>query len=369
MKKLLHIQCLPKLSGVQNISYEILKGLPSQEYDKTIMFSADGSEESKKNIIDAFKSIGVRVVFSSNLIRELNFVKDIKAFFEIYRFCRKEKFDIVHTHSSKPGVVGRIAATFAKVPYVVHTVHGLSFHKFVKFPKWQFYFLCEMFASLFCKKIVLVNKFYGKYFHLFKNKTSTIYNAVNYEKFAGIEQKQNNDERINVLFVGRLDAQKNPLCLLRSARIVISKNSSVHFTLVGDGEFYSECKRFITENNLSDNIYLAGWQKNPGIFYADADVFAASSIYEAFGLMFVEAGYFSLPVCATNVEGVPEVVQEGVSGFLCEPNDDEALAENILKFCNDKELRQNMGKESYRIATELFTINAMIQGYRKLYEE
>ena len=368
MKKILHIQVLPKLSGVQNISYEILKGLPIDEYEKFILFSSEGTTGDKEFLEKKFESIGVKVLYSDNLVRELDAKKDFLAFKEIKALCRKEKFDIVHTNSSKPGVVGRIAAFTARVPLVVHTVHGLAFHKFVKFPKWQFYFLCEMFASLFCHKIILVNKFYSRYFGLFKRKVSTIYNAIDYKKFDGIKKSPKIGGKIRVLFVGRLDPQKNSLGLLRAAKLVVEQNSNVIFTLVGDGEFMPDCKKFVVENKLQNNVILAGWQNNPGNFYVESDIFAASSIYEAFGLMFLEAGYFHLPICATNVEGVPEVVADGVSGFLSEPNDDKSLAENLLKLCNDEKLRLKMGDESFKRATEVFNIQNMVSGYRKVYE-
>ncbi len=369
MKKILHIQVLPKLSGVQNISYEILKVMSNEEYDKTIMFSSEGTTGDKLFLETQFKNIGVKIIYSKHLVRELNLKKDLLAFKEIYSLCKKEKYDIVHTHSSKPGVIGRIAAKLAGIPLVIHTVHGLSFHKFIKFPKWQFYWLCEMFSSLFCHKIVLVNKYYMRYFNFFKRKTSTIYNGLDFSKFNGIKkvtQKDNNT--INVLFVGRLDTPKNPLCLLKAAKIIINNNRNVIFTIVGDGMFYNDCKNYIETNHLNENIKMVGWQNNPATYYAEADIFAASSIYESFGLMFIEAGYYGVPVCATNVEGIPEVVKHGESGLLCNPNDPDALAANILTLCNDSDLRERMGNENHRIATQTFSVNKMTNSYQALYE-
>ncbi|WP_288507208.1 glycosyltransferase [uncultured Treponema sp.] len=172
---------------------------------------------------------------------------------------------------------------------------------------------------------------------------------------------------INILFVGRLDTQKNPLGLLEVARKVVEKKSNVKFSLVGDGEFYDLCKNYIKENNLEKNIYLAGWQTNPGEFYAKADIFVCFSIYEAFGLMFLEAGCFHLPICATNVEGIPEVVIDGETGLLCNPNDENAMANNILKLCDEKQLRHKMGEASYKRATEVFSVENMVKKYNSIY--
>ena len=181
--KILHIQVLPKLSGVQRISLEILKSLPEEKYDKYVLFSNDIVDDRLKvKCKEEFEKIGVKVLFAKNLYRSIS-LKDIKAFVEIYKLCKKECFDIVHTHSTKPGVIGRIAATLARVPLVIHTVHGLAFHDYIKFPKWQFYWICEMAASFFCTKIVLVNTYYAKYFSFFKRKLLTIYNGIDFKMY------------------------------------------------------------------------------------------------------------------------------------------------------------------------------------------
>lgn len=365
-KTILHIQCLPKLSGVQNVSYEIMKKLPDSDFNKYILFSEDGTDEQKALITKTFNNINVKVLFSKNLVRELSFKKDIKALIEIKKLCKQLKIDIVHTNSSKPGVVGRIGATLAKVPLVVHTVHGTAWNSFMKFPKWQIYWSMEMFASIFCDKIILVNKYFSKYFKLFKNKIITIYNAEDFEKYS---EKKNNNERdtINILYVGRLDQQKDPITLLKAAKIVIDKCQKVKFFLVGDGEYYRECKNFIEKNNLSNNIFLEGWKDNPEKYYSLADIFVCSSIYEAFGLIFLEAGYYELPVCATNVEGIPEVVINNETGLLCPPKDFEKLAENILLLCQDKDLRLKLGSAGKKRVTEYFDINTMVNAYINIY--
>lgn len=366
MKKILHIQVLPKLSGAQKISLEILRGLPDSEYEKWILFSDELDAGDKAVCEKAFRNAGVKVLYSKKLRRAIGF-KDIPALIEIYKLCRREKFDIVHTHSTKPGIIGRIAATLAGIPLVVHTVHGLAFHKFVKFPKWQFYWACEMFASVFCDKIILVNQYYKKYFKKFSNKCTTIYNGVNFSEMQKMDAVPH--DTFKILFVGRLDNQKDPMTLLKAAKIVAEKSPEVEFTLVGDGEKYDECAKFINENRLENNIKLAGWQNDVSPFYASHDLFAATSIYESFGLMFLEAGFYGLPVVATDVEGIPEVVQDKVTGLLCAPRNPEGIAGNILKFMCDPRLKEHMGKSSRERATVKFDVGTMIRQYEEIYNQ
>jgi glycosyltransferase involved in cell wall biosynthesis len=369
MKKILHIQVLPKLSGVQRVSLTILKDLPNEEYDKWVLFSSDMDTETMQNCKIAFEKTGSKVLFSKKLHREIAW-DDISAALEIYALCKREKFDIVHTFSTKPGVIGRIGATFAHVPLVIHSVHGLAFHQFIKFPQWHFYWLCEMFASFFCKKIVLVNKYYAKYFKFFNDKLITIYNGIDFSQYRELPNVQSNyNAKIRMLFVGRLDTQKDPLTLLKAAKKVIEEEPAVQFTLVGNGEKYMECEKFIKDNYLKDNIFLEGWQNNVSRYYHTHQIFVASSIYEAFGLMFVEAGYYKLPCVTTNVEGIPEVVVNNVTGLLCSPRDINTLAQNILLLVRDETLRQSMGKMAHKRVVRYFSSNEMTKRYRKIYEK
>ena len=366
-KKILHIQVLPKLSGVQKISLEIFKNLPDSEFEKWILFSDSIENGDKEDCIQRFEAAGANVILSSKLKREIG-IKDIHAFWEIYKLCRKEKFDIVHTHSTKPGIIGRLASSFARVPLVIHTVHGLSFHQFVRFPIWQFYWICEMISSIFCDKIFLVNKFYMKYFRWFKNKTRTIYNGIDLSVFLNdISKERYNSKDLKILYVGRLDTPKDPLTLLQAAKLVCHKYPNFMFTIVGDGEKYIECHDFITSNNLQDQIHLKGWQSNVSQFYTTHDIFAMSSIYESFGLIFLEAGYCKLPVVATNVEGIPEIIENGVTGLLSDPKDFKTLAANIMKLAEDEELRKKMGRLACERVTSRFSVGKMVDQYKKAY--
>lgn len=367
MKKILHIQVLPKLSGVQRISLEIFKGLSDEEYEKWILFSNTESisKEEKEYVKQEFSKLNVKVLFSNNLFRNIG-LKDLKAFIEIYKLCRKEKFDIVHTHSTKPGIIGRIAAKLACVPLVIHTVHGLAFHDFVGFPKWQFYWVCEMFASCFCDKIILVNKFYYKYFKWFKNKIRTIYNGIDYTLYPLFSQEKKK-KGIQVLFIGRLDIPKDPQTLLLVAKSVLQKRKDVYFTIVGDGEKFEECKNFIEQERLSDFITLTGWRNDVADFYATHDIFITTSIYESFGIVFLEAGYYKLPVVATNVEGIPEVIVNGQTGLLSDPRDVEQISSNLETLIEDEILRDKMGQAAYERVTTLFSLRNMVKGYLEIY--
>lgn len=366
MKKILHIQVLPKLSGVQKVSLNILKSLPA-EYDKYILFGDLLDSGDKADCIKQFEKVGVKVLLLSELKREICW-NDIHAFWKIFKLCKKEKFDIVHTNSTKPGIIGRIAATLAGVPLVVHTVHGLAFHQFMKFPRWHFYWLCEMCASLFCDKIILVNQYYSKYFKWCRKKICTIYNGIDFSELPTPVPKVRDYHPLKILFVGRLDEQKDPFTMLKAFQIVCEKYPKTTFTLVGDGKLYSDCKDFIQSQGLQDKVNLVGWQQKVSNYYLSHDIFVMSSIYEAFGLVFLDAGYYNLPSVATDVEGIPEVVKDKKTGLLSHPYDHIALAQNVIYLIEHADKRIELGKNAHKYVTLNFNLNRMESRYLQIYE-
>ena len=170
------------------------------------------------------------------------------------------------------------------------------------------------------------------------------------------------------LFVGRLDNQKNPLMLLKVAHNIINQFPDTIFTIVGDGEKYQECKKYICDSKLESKIKLVGWQKNVYPFYKESDIFIATSIYEAFGLIFLEAGYNKLPTVSTNVEGIPEVVLHGETGLLSDANDIETMTNNAIYLIKNPIIRKEMGERAFKYVTSKFSSELMVRKYKDLYE-
>lgn len=314
-----------------------------------------------------FEKIGCRVIFLDSLKREIG-VHDVKAFKDIYNLCKREKFDIVHTNSTKPGIIGRIAAKMANTPKVIHTVHGLAFHEFLKFPKWQFYWLCEMVASPFCDKIAFVNRYYTKYFKWFKKKTEVIYNGIDFSLLPPPERLEYNKRKVKLLFVGRLSEPKDPITMLSAFKIAHKCCHNLTLTIVGDGELGKDCKKYVEDNDLINYVKFEGWQNDVTRYYQSHDIFITTSIFEAFGLVFLDAGFYKLPTVATNVEGIPEVIEDKITGFLSPPKDVNKMAENILKLASDEDLRGLLGENARKRVLSKFTSEKMVDSYKELYE-
>lgn len=321
----------------------------------------------KQEFISRFEAAGVTIIWCEHLKRSIGLF-DFKATIEIYNVFKKHKFDIVHTNSTKPGIIGRIAAKLAGVNLIIHTVHGISFYRGQSNIKRFIYWLIELVALQFGNVNVSVNQFYLKYYkYCFWKKNSVIYNGVIFPKNTNSMKNASFGIAKRLLFVGRLDAQKDPITLLKAFSLVVTKYPDIILDMVGDGDLYDDCQKYIEKNNLQSNIILHGWVDDPSPFYIKADIFICPSIYEAFGLIFLEAAFFKLPIISTVVEGIPEVVINGEMGFLVEPCNARALAEKSLLLIENTELRLKFGEVGRDIVIKKFDINHMIDAYRELY--
>ncbi|OAN13538.1 hypothetical protein A3K86_13195 [Photobacterium jeanii] len=363
--KVAHVQVIPKLSGVQQVSLDILSGLPDEKFDKYLIC---GKLDSNSSIfVDRFEANNVKIIQVESLKREISRY-DIKAFWELRKIFKQMRFDIVHTNSTKPGVVARIAAKISGINKVIHTVHGVSFHEHMTYSKRIFYYVIEFVSCIFGDINVLVNQNYRKYYPVFKN--VVIYNGVDFSK---LQVKKEKKSIINVAFMARLDEQKNPLLFIEAIKLLKLENkldlSKVNFILAGDGELKSQCESLISKYNLNENIEMVGWIEDKSKFLSSIDIICQPSKWEAFGLVFVEAGFFKIPCIGSDVEGIPEVILDRNTGLIFKSNDVSGLKEAMFELIDNQTLRDRLGQNAFDIYTEKFRVEKMVSEYSALYKD
>lgn len=359
--KIAHVQVKPILSGAQQISYDILASLKDEGHHLYIICSE--FEENSEDFIKKFSAINVEIITIPSLKRELG-LHDFKLMLDLYRVFKNHKFDIVHTNSTKPGIFARIAARLANTTKIIHTVHGIAFHKEVNFFVRFVYYFVENFSTLFGHYNLSVNQFYKQYYPLVK--TETVYNGCDYKKLSPIP-KGNND-KIHFAFLGRLDIQKNPLEFIEAIYLLSNKIdiSMCKFTIAGDGELKLTCENMIKKYGLEGSINMYGWVYDKSTFLNTIDVLCQPSLWEAFGLVFCEAAYFKVPAIAKKVEGIPEVVLDNKTGLLYE-NGAEPLMQKMLFLINNPNKIKDLGDCAYEHVTTNFTIENMTSEYKKYY--
>lgn len=305
---------------------------------------------------------------------------DFLTLVDLYRFIRKERFDIVHTHISKAGILGRFAAWLARTPIVVHTIHTFAFHDFQ--PKWKnwLYIMLERIAARMTYRLVAVSSLNidkSLQYNIGQSEQfSTIYSGIELSKFelpdfdpeAYRLQLGLDPDRPIVGVVGRLTFQKNPTCFVRAVSLLADRYPDVQFVLVGDGELREEVEQLRDALGLKERLILLGHRADTPQIFSCLDIVAHTSFYEGMGRVFAEAMACSKPIVATDVDGVAEAVDGIERGLLVPPNDPEALAEALSRLLDDRNLAMQMGQRGQAWVKERFEVRQMVRQIEALYE-
>jgi glycosyltransferase involved in cell wall biosynthesis len=295
------------------------------------------------------------------------------------RLMRKERFDIVHTHTSVAGAVGRVAARISGRHIVVHMLHALAGHDNVPIVQRSLLNLVERVLDLLTDHYIggsdaIVRNAIAKGIAR-KEKVSRIYYALDVERFdqnreGGLAWRDRMGIPANaplVGFVGRLERQKGVEDFLLAAAVCAETLSDVRFVIVGDGPLRSKLIQQTSKLGLQDRVTFVGWLTDIPPLMRAIEVLMVPSRWEAFGIVNLEAMAAQKPIVATNVEGIPEVVEHGRSGFLVEPGDVPALAKATLQLLEDPNLRAEFGVNGRRRLEQHFSPAQMVSAHEELY--
>ena len=369
-KKALQVITLSEWGGAQQVCYDLATRLHGDEFTVEVACAPGGP------LVEKLKKSGIKVHQINSLKRDFSPIQDLKCLFQLYSLIRRGKYQIVHCHSTKAGILGRIAAWLARVPRIYFTVHGWGFYNEQEYGWAQrILILAERLCARFSTKIICVSENDLKQGLARKiaraGKFTLIRNGVameNLNRTGSLRREINaTDEEVVFGMVARLHYPKDPILYLKAAKMVLKSNGGCHFVLIGDGSLYDECLEFVSKSGLESRVHVLGFRKNARFLYSDFDVFVLSSLFEGLPLTVIEAMFAGLPVVASNVGGIPELVSDGRNGFLTIPGSPEDLAQKMLLLAKDDYLRRKMGGESSIIAKSQFALETMISQYRDLY--
>ncbi len=374
--KVAHIITRLELGGAQQNTLYCCSRHDSQKYEVILICGTGGTLEG-----EARKSSNpYKTFFLPELKHPLRPWWDAAALLKITRLLKEEKVQIVHTHSSKAGILGRWAAKLAGVPYVVHTVHGWGFFPGQFFPIRWVYQILEKLTAPFTSKIIAVsadNENEGLSLGIGKKEQyRVIHSGIEMEYYSNSppgESKAKEDLEVHqrpcVLVLSNFKNQKAPLDVVRAAEALKPKCPEVLFLWAGDGPLRVKVEDSIREKNLSVNFNLMGWREDTPRLLAACDVLLLTSLHEGLPRVVLQAMAAGKPVVATAVNGTPEAVKNGVTGFLHAPHETDGFAESLHKLLSDKALAEKMGKAGKRRLQGTFLIGNMLEEIEKLYDE
>lgn len=280
--------------------------------------------------------------FINSLVRELSVIKDFCAFLQILKTLLKIKPDIVHTNSSKAGILGRIAAKMLRTK-IVHTVHGFSFNDYQPAPLKFFYMQVERFCNKFTDTLIFVSQEnLQKALSLnlavkqqclliragaeLKTKADfTLKDAQKTRKNLGI----NDGDKI-ILSTANLKPQKNVFDMIRAAKTVCKKYTAAKFLFTGEGPLKEQALEMIAANNLQNNFLLLGHRDDIAQLLNIADVFALSSLWEGLPMAIAEALAMDIPCVCYDTDGVKEIIKDAQNGYLVRRGKYDILAQKII---------------------------------------
>ncbi len=331
------------------------------------------------SLIEEMRRRGVPLTIEPSLVREVHPLKDLLALVRLTRFIQRGRYAIVHTNSSKAGILGRWAAWLAGTPVIVHTVHGWGHNERQSGPVRRAYILSEQLTQRITDRLIVVsprNAEKGLADGIGRaEQYVTIRSGIELERFARPARPRQEVRRelgipADAPVVGtvtRLSPQKAPLDFVAAAARVAAARPDVHFVIVGDGPLRGEVEARVVAPGLAGRVHLTGLRADVPDLLHSFDLFCLSSLWEGLPRVLPQAMAAGLPIVATAVDGNAEAVTDGVNGLLTPPGDPASLAAALLRLLDDPPLARQMG-EAGRARAEEFDAHRMVEDIAALYE-
>ena len=372
--RVMHAITMLELGGAQRNTLDTVASLDRREFAVGLACASQG-----ELLPEARALADVELFELRHLRREVRPLADVRALSELRRAIRSFRPEIVHTHSSKAGILGRLAARREGVPVVIHSIHGFGFGPHQPSPVRLAFLAAERLASRWTTAFVAVsrrNLEEGVRLGLFPaSRARVIRSGVELASFAGHRGGEAFREEIGipagaplVVQIACFKPQKAPERFVEVAARLAPRFPAAHFLLAGDGTLRRRLERLRREAGLDGRLHLPGWRRDVPAIYDAATVVTLTSRFEGLPRVLVEALAAGVPVVAMAVDGVSEVVRDGENGFLLAPDDVAGVAERVAEILADDGLRSRLSAGA-AAGLEEFGREAMVRHQEELYRE
>ena len=369
--KVVHVVTRMNTGGVAVLISELVTGMDSERFEVHLITGSCSPGE--EDYLQA-RGIDLQQISIPSMQRSLRPLQDLTAFLQLTRELKRLKPDIVHTHTSKAGLLGRVAARIVTPKArVIHTFHGHLLHGYFSKPATQVITFSEralagisdilismgneVKANLLAAKIGNPQQFQVAFPGVRENKPNL--NNLEAAKF-----KEEHSQNVIFTYVGRLSQIKRCDRIIETAIQVSNHVPAPYFLIIGDGEL----RKSLESQASGLPIAFLGWESHTEDWLAISDAAILLSDNEAVPLAMIEAGLAGLPVITTNVGSMGDVVENGINGFLVGPIINE-IAVKIVAFSESPELRKNLGDKGRELARQRFSVETMIKRHEEIYSQ
>lgn len=351
--KIIYIITSLNFGGAEKLLIDVVRYLDKSRYEVKVLTVTGGGP-----LVSEFEKVGIAVK-----IFEKKNKLGIGVIWQIYKYLKQEKPQIVHTHLFGGDTWGRLAAIFARVPIIISTEHNTNLDEgFLKR-------LVKIFLSLFNKKVIAVSQAVKNYSvavdHINEKKMIVIPNGIEIDKFVVIPEKKYGSPPV-IGIIGRLERQKGHEFLFEALNLI----KTIPWTLwvIGQGSLGPRLEKLAKDLDLRERIIFLGARRNIREFLEQIDIFVLSSLWEGLGLAVLEAAAAGKPIVASRVGGIPEIIENGKTGVLVEPKNIKSLAEGLERVLLGESEAKEMGRRAKKEMVK-FDVKNMVVAYEKLYEE
>lgn len=337
------VQAFPPrhLAGMEIATYNIAKHLVRRGHEVHVITSLDEGL-SRESMEDGFYVHRIT-------LPKVRFLRIILFWIKVLMALKKIKPDIVHAQSIGVGTSGFLVKSFLKKPYVVWG-RGSDVYR-----SWMFKKPISKLVLKNADAVIALTEDMKKEIEMICNKNVfVIPNGIDIKRFKNLSKenirkrlKITNDEKI-IIFVGRLEDIKGVKYLIEAMKSIKQKDKNIKLMLVGDGEDRGKLERLVKELDLEENVIFIGKVPNEKVpeYMVVSDVFVLPSLSESFGIVNLEAMASGLPIVATKVGGLPEIIKDGENGFLVEPKNTKEITEKVLLLLEDIELNKRIAEKN-----------------------
>lgn len=379
MKKIKVLRIITRLNiGGPTIHTVLLNAKMDPERYESYLLT--GTIESNESNMDYFADkYNIKPIYVNSMSREIRLFKDLNTLREIYKIIKKIKPDIVHTHTAKAGMLGRLAAKMANVPTIIHTFHGNVFNGYFGKIKTNFFIWIEKMLAKFSTRIIVISRQQKNELISLgiatEDKIGIINLGFQFENVIPVETDKGkfrqmysvpNDAKL-IGIVGRLVPIKNHILFLDIAEKVINKHTNVYFSIIGDGELRKDIENKILTRNLGKRVFITGFIKDLKPVYADLDLVLLTSNNEGTPVALIEAMACKKVVMSTKVGGVEDFVENGVNGFFFPKAKSESFVREINSWMNNEEKYIEIKSAANKKAIEKFSCVRLIEDMENLY--
>lgn len=377
-KKVVHIITRLDAGGSSTNTIETVARLDPAKY--RVLLIAGKTQDPDGHIRAYLKQRGVRCLFLKDLQRQVSLRHDARALCQLYYILRRRRCDIVHTHTSKAGILGRWAAWMARIPCIIHTPHGHIFYGYFSWFTTKCFMGIERVTSLVTDRIITLTRL-GKADHARlkiapDDKLVSIYSGINiedYEREGAAREGWRSRWKIPMgafVFgsVGRLTPIKGHEVTIDSFAVIAREQNNAYLLFVGEGEERERLENRVMELGLGSRVRFVGFQEDVRPFFEMMDAFVLASRNEGMGRVILEAMASHLPILATRVGGIPELVLDGENGRLVEPGDIDDLASAMRWAIEHPRALARMRIKSAHMVNESFSVQKMAKDIEQLYE-